>query len=116
MAKNEVCLDLLIGRQVLAQNGRSIGRIEEIQAAAKGKQLLIEEIHVGDYALLERFSASRIVRALLGSVRARKAGYRIRWDMLDLSDHERPKLLCHVTDLQSLDDRSIRNRARPEGG
>jgi sporulation protein YlmC with PRC-barrel domain len=102
--KNEVCLDFLLGRPVIAKNGKAIGRIEEIQAVAKGRQLLIEEIHVGEYAMFERFSAYRIARALLSLARARKAGYRIPWDMLDVTDHRYPKLLCAVNDLQPLND------------
>jgi sporulation protein YlmC with PRC-barrel domain len=104
MAKNEVCLDLLLGRQVIAMNGKSIGRIEEIQAVAKGRQLLIKEIHVGEYAMFERFSAWRIVRTLLCVARLKRTGYRIPWDKLDITDQCHPKLLCPTNDLRLLDD------------
>jgi sporulation protein YlmC with PRC-barrel domain len=101
MAANELRLELLLGRRVLAGNGRSIGRIEEICAMQSGRRLVVEEVHVGSYAILERFSAWGIGRALLRQVGARKGGYRVPWDKLDVSS-DPPRLKCAATELKPL--------------
>jgi sporulation protein YlmC with PRC-barrel domain len=80
MAESEIHLELLIGCKVLAKNGKAIGRIEEIRAERHGRKCLVEEYHVGDYAMLERLSAWSIGRALLGTLRAQRGGYRIPWN------------------------------------
>lgn len=55
----EVRVQELLGRRVLAGNGRPIGRIEEIHAEPHGRVLAVEEVLVGPDAALERLAASR---------------------------------------------------------
>jgi len=100
----EVRVQELLGRRVLAKNGRPIGRIEEIRAEPRGRELMVEEFHLGGYALLERLSASILGRAVLPLFGAagRRAGYRVRWDQLDLADPARPRLRCTVDELEPL--------------
>jgi hypothetical protein len=59
---------------------------------------------VGKYAFLERLAALSIGRAVLRFVGARRkdGGFRIPWDKLDLSDPNRPRLLCTVDELLPL--------------
>ena len=84
-------------------NGSSIGRLEEIRTEVNRGHFYVTEFLVGRYAFLERFAAWRIGRALLRVFGARrKQGYRIRWDQLDLSDPQRPKLMCEVDELLPL--------------
>jgi sporulation protein YlmC with PRC-barrel domain len=106
MARSEVRVELLLGKRVLALNGRSIGRLEEIHAATEGVSVVVTEFLVGSYAVLERLSALMIGRALLRviGIRKRGGGYRIPWDQLDLSDPERPRLLCKTEDLFPIRD------------
>jgi len=100
----EIHAELLLGRQVVALDGKAVGRIEEIIAEPKGNLLAVSEYHIGSYALMERLSASRFGRALMDFFTAGKVGqgYRIPWNRLDLSDPERPKLLCPVDQLAKL--------------
>jgi sporulation protein YlmC with PRC-barrel domain len=105
MKKSEIHLELLIGRKVIAKNGRCVGRIEEIRAERHGRNLLIEEYHIGIYAMLERLSAWSIGRALLGTLRARRGAYRIPWNKLDIANYE-PRLLCSVDELELLNEAS----------
>ncbi|OHV68313.1 hypothetical protein LCM4577_07570 [Mesorhizobium sp. LCM 4577] len=105
-----VHLDHLAGRRVFSEQGRSIGYIEEIIAEQDGGDLVVIEFHVGIFAAFERLSASTIGTALLDvfGLRRRERLYRIPWDKLDISDPERPRLLCPDEELAAL-------KARPEG-
>ena len=103
MAKRQLHVELLLGEKVFAMNGLSIGRLEEIRTEINRGHFYVTEFLVGSYAYLERFAAWRIGRALLRVFGARrKEGYRIRWDQLDLSDPQRPKLMCEVDELLPL--------------
>ena len=103
MAKRQLHVELLLGEKVLAMNGLPLGRLEEIRTEINRGHFYVTEFLVGSYAYLERFAAWRIGRALLRVFGARrKEGYRIRWDQLDLSDPQRPKLMCEVDELLPL--------------
>lgn len=94
----EVNLELLLGHQVKALNGHSIGRIEEMIAERKGRRFRIFEYHVGRYALLERLSANSVAQAILTLFRLRQE-YRITWDKLDIGDSQNPRITCAVAEL-----------------
>src|ERR1041385_3249317 len=104
MSKKELHVELLLGRRVFALNGKSIGRIEEIRAEVDSRHsCFVTEFLIGKYAFLERLSALSIGRAILQTLGAREdEGWRIPWDMLDLSDWEQPRLLCKVNELRVL--------------
>ena len=103
MKKQEVHLELLLGKRVLDLNGRSLGRLEEVRAELNNRgDCFVSEFLVGSYAVLERLSVWRIGRAILRTVRVRRQGYRVRWDQLDLSDTQRPQLKCKVEDLMTM--------------
>lgn len=98
--RHEVHVELLLGEKVFALNGQAIGRLEEIRTEINRGHFFVSEFLVGSYAMLERLAAWRVGRAVLRVLGARqREGYRIRWDQLDLSDPERPRLLCDVDDL-----------------
>ncbi|RWC75649.1 MAG: hypothetical protein EOS71_10920 [Mesorhizobium sp.] len=99
-----VNLEHLAGRRVLSLRGKSVGHIEEIHAEQVGGDLVVTEFHVGIYAALERLSAFSIGSALLDLFRLRRRDgfYRIPWDMLDISDPKRPRLLCPMTELSQM--------------
>lgn len=103
MSKRQVHVELLLGEKVLAMNGVSIGRLEEIRTEVNRGDYYVTEFLVGSYAVLERLAAWRIGRTVLRVVRAqRKEGYRIRWEQLDLTDPRRLRLLCEVDELMPL--------------
>jgi hypothetical protein len=104
MKRQEIHLELLLGKRVFALNGQSIGRLEEVRAELNARgHCFVTEFLVGSYAVLERLAGwrmgSEILRAL--GVR-RKQGYRVRWEQLDLSDPRRPRLACEVDELVPL--------------
>ncbi|MGI8498153.1 MAG: hypothetical protein ACR2OG_11300 [Gemmatimonadaceae bacterium] len=106
MPATEVYVDRLLGRHVLDQSGESIGRIEEIRVSGKGDRCFVDEYLVGRYAAFQRVAAWRLGRSLLGVFgRNRgKKGYRVGWEKIDLSDPERPRLLCAREELTPITD------------
>ena len=103
MKRQEVHLELLIGRRVFALNGRSVGRLEEVRAELNPRgDCFVSEFLIGTYGMLERLSVWRIGRAILRTVRVRRQGYRVRWEQLDLSDPKRPQLKCEVEELTTM--------------
>ncbi len=105
MASQEVHIELLLGQRVLGLNGQAVGRLEEIRAELREGECFVEEYLIGSYAMFERLAALGLGRALLKLFGATKkhGGYRVPWDKLDLTDPLRPRLLCPVTELATLD-------------
>ena len=105
MATRQIRAELLLGRRVRAMNGRVIGRIEEIRATQQSRGCFVEEFLTGRYAQLERLAGFSIGRAVLKVLGAhdKNSSYRIPWDQLDLSDPKRPRLLCEVSALRTID-------------
>ena len=91
----EIRLDRLLGRNVLDTSGRRIGRLEEFRAEPRGKGVVVAAYVIGAAGLLERLGAG--LRLLVGS---HVGGYVARWDQLDISDPDRPRLTCAVTELE----------------
>src|SRR3954470_12707272 len=93
----EVQLDQLLGRQVRTESGKTIGRIEEFRTAVRGGERIVAEYVLGGAGLMERLGMG--VRQVLG--RAGR-GYIAKWDQIDVSHPERPRLLCSVEELRKL--------------
>jgi hypothetical protein len=96
-------VEQLIGRRVLARNGRSIGHIEEIVAVREHGDWFVEEYHVGSRALLERLAVRMLGPPRLRAWGFPHSGYRIPWSKLDLAEMTRPRLTCSVQELLPLD-------------
>ncbi|HEV7745212.1 MAG TPA: hypothetical protein VGO56_09475 [Pyrinomonadaceae bacterium] len=104
MSTQEIHLELLIGKQVYSLNGRAVGRLEEVCADLQRGVAYVTEFEVGTYAILERLAAWEIGRTILGLFGSLiKGGYRIKWNQLDFTDPERPKLTCPVSELLPLE-------------
>lgn len=93
----ELRIDRLLGRQVLAANGRSAGRLEEFRAEIRDGDCLITAYVIGSAGLIERMGVA--ARGLFGLPRK---GYVARWDQIDFSNVERPRLTCPVEELEKL--------------
>ena len=105
MPSRQIHAELLLGRRIRARNGRVIGRLEEIRVRQDGRACLVDEFLTGRYAMLERLAGLSIARAILrvSGARSRYSSYRIPWDKLDLTDVQRPRLLCEVSELRPID-------------
>ena len=93
----EIHMDDLLGRVVLTRNNQPVGRLEDCRAEKHGAECVITEYVIGAAGLFERLGVG--VRLVLG---LRPGGYVARWDQLDISDPERPRLLCGVEELRPL--------------
>ena len=97
--RNEVRLELLLGRQVVDADGVRIGRIEEVLAERAGDELLVTEYLIGSYGLFKRLSIFHIgvglLRYLGGRAHSAKP-HRIPWEKLDLTDEQHPRLTCTI--------------------
>ena len=101
MAKHEVRVESLLSRRVRALNGQVIGRIEEMRAERRGRETVVVEYLLGPAALLERLSVRLGGMLLLRLVTGQRTHhYRVRWEQMDLSDAERPRLRCSVRELE----------------
>jgi len=102
--RKEVHLELLLGKQVYALNGKAIGRLEEVRAELHQGMAAVQTFEVGTYAILERLSAWEIGRAILGLFGSLiKSGYTVNWNQIDFSDPDHPKLTCPVSELSPLE-------------
>jgi sporulation protein YlmC with PRC-barrel domain len=86
VSASEVHLERLIGRKVHDADGKPVGRIEDVLAERADLECVVQEYHLGPYALLERLSV-QVTRMLRGR---KREPIRVRWDELDLSDVEHP--------------------------
>jgi hypothetical protein len=93
-----VRLDRLLGRLVLAANNRAVGRIEEFRAEQHGTGWIVTSYAIGTAGLWERLGLG--VGLLFG--RTGRRGYLARWDQLDLSNPDVPRLNCPLEQLQHL--------------
>jgi len=91
-------VDRLLGRQVWTANNKRLGRLHELCAEPQGGEVVIVEFMVGAAGLLQRLQLG--VRLLAGLKRS--GGYAVRWDQLDLSTPERPRLRCPIAALRRL--------------
>jgi hypothetical protein len=91
----EVRIDRLIGRMVTTANHRRLGRVAEIRVEPRGSEYVVAAYVLGRVGFAERLGTG--VRLLVGH--ASSPAYVARWDQLDISDLEHPRLLCPVKDL-----------------
>jgi hypothetical protein len=94
----ELRLELLLGRRVVDPAGRVVGRLQEFRATREGDAWVVTEFDIGRAALLERLAIRHF-----GWVPGKApAGYRARWDQIDLTDPERPRLTVPVDELKAV--------------
>ncbi len=99
MSAVELRVEELLGRKVVDADGRKVGHIEDFVAERRSGELVVREFLTGETGTLSRLSVvtSRsvlfFVHLLAGRLAGRRAGYRIRWDEIDLSDPGHPKAL-----------------------
>lgn len=99
-----VHVELLLDREVRDPSGKRAGRIEEIRARRTGSEIVVEAYHLGPVATLERLAAPIIRRGLFAAIGGPRHshGRRVRWDQMDFSDPEHPRLNCPVEELTKL--------------
>jgi len=99
----------ILGRRVLGRDGRPVGRLEEAPVTREGTDLVVREFHIGAAALLERLAAT-----LSPLPFASARGWIARWDQIDWSDPQRPRLTCDLEELRRFTRRASPRRPRGE--
>ena len=98
MKNEELFLDQLLGRMVMAGNNRPVGRLEEFRSEQRGDYFNIVAFVIGAQGLMERLNVG--LKALFGR---RSGGKVARWDQIDISDPRHPRLTCSLEDLGTAD-------------
>lgn len=101
IAAREVRAELLLGRKVLGPGGRMDARIEEIVLEPRGHDYVVREYLSGPEGFLEELLDFVQDMPLLKSIPFIGRRFRrrpIRWDWLDLSDPESPRLRVPSSD------------------
>ncbi len=99
MSAVELRVEELLGRKVVDADGRKVGHIEDFVAERRSGELVVREFLTGETGTLSRLSvvtsrsALFFVHLLAGRLGGRRAGYRIRWNEIDLSDPRHPRAL-----------------------
>jgi hypothetical protein len=91
----ELKADHLIGRLVVAMNGRRIGRLEELRAKRAGSLWIVTGYVVGAGGLVERLALG--ARHIVGLT---PGAYLVHWDQLALSERGPLRLTCPVGALE----------------
>lgn len=91
MGGDKIRFELLLGKKVLDPEGARVGRILSVTAEMNGEDCVVREYHLGTAALLARLGIS-----VFG-----KKPLRVPWDLMDLSDPERPRLRCLAAELKA---------------
>lgn len=94
---SELRVDHLLGRHVLAANNQRVGRLQEFRAEKQGHDSAVTEYVIGAAGLFERLGIGLKLVVGRGG-----GGYLARWDQLDISDPEHPRLTCGVQELRKL--------------
>jgi len=89
----EVHVEHLLGRRVRDATGRVVGRIEEIHADDEGT---VTEFLLGPAALTERLGQSTLSLPFISLLGIRRAGHRVSWDEMDLSDPDQPRMTTEL--------------------
>ena len=97
LGPHELRIDRLLGREVLAANGRPAGRLEEFRAEVRDGRCVITEYVIGSAGLFERLGVA--ARGLFGLPRQGRVA---RWDQIDFGNLETPRLTCPIEELQKL--------------
>lgn len=93
----EIRIDRMLGRQVIAKNGRRVGRLEEIRVHRSGDRWSVSDYAIGPSGLWQRLGIG--ARLIVGR---KPHGYLAAWDQLEISE-EGPLLLnCTVDELRPL--------------
>jgi hypothetical protein len=91
----EIRLDQLLGRPVLGANNHTLGRLEEFRVVEQHGAAVVTEYVIGRAGLAERLGVG--ARLLFGGG---GRGYVARWDQVDVTNPEHPRLTCSIKELR----------------
>ena len=88
----EVHVEQLLGFRVRDPDGCVVGRLEEFRVEVVDGEAVITEFHIGSAAVLERITGFASQLPLLRHLPFKFTEYRVRWQDMDLSDPDNPRI------------------------
>lgn len=85
----EVQVERLLGRRVRDEQGRVLGRVEEMRVDIIDGEPVVVEFHLGTGAFVERVAGFVAQLPFLGWL-SRRRGLVVAWQDMDFSDIDRP--------------------------
>ncbi len=93
-----VPFERMVGRKVLDPTGRKVGRIVAVRVDWEEKDCVVRDYLLGTAALMERLGIS--AKVFLG-MKLNREPRSIAWDLMDISDPEKPRLLCPLAEIEA---------------
>lgn len=93
-----VAFERMVGRKVLDSDGKKVGRIVAVRVDWEGKDCVVRDYLLGTAALMERLGIS--AKVFLG-MKLKREPRSIAWDLMDISDPEKPRLLCSLAEIEA---------------
>jgi hypothetical protein len=97
-----VPFERMVGRRVLDTDGKKVGRIVAVRVDWEGKDCVVRDYLLGTAALLKRLGIS--AKVFLG-MKLKHEPRSIAWDLMDISDPEKPRLLCSLAEIEGQEGR-----------
>jgi hypothetical protein len=89
----EVQVQHLLGRKARDVDGRVVGRVEELLVEIRDGEFVVTEFHLGPAAAVERIVGVAGQLPILKHIpRGQRVEYRVRWDQMDLTDLDHPRI------------------------
>lgn len=99
---SSIHVELLLGRRVHDVNGHLAGRIFEIHAVRRGAFCFVDEYILGRAGLLSRLG---MTSSLLFGLHSKRKPTTVPWELMDLSDPQRPTLKVALEELRARNER-----------
>ena len=94
MSTREIQVQHLLGRKARDIDGRLVGRVEELLVKNENGEFVVLEYHLGPAAWLERITGAAGQLPLFKHLsRNSRVEYRVRWDLMDLTDLDHPRVM-----------------------
>jgi sporulation protein YlmC with PRC-barrel domain len=97
-----VPFERMVGRRVYDPDGKKVGRIVAVRVDWEGKDCVVRDYLLGTAALAKRLGLS--AKVFLG-MPLKHQPRSIPWEMMDISDPERPRLRCPLAEIEGKEER-----------
>ena len=100
---NTVNAEHIFEHVILDLQGNKVGHVQEMVTESEGDEQVVTEYHTGGFGFFEHLSAVAVGKWVYKLFRKHAQGYVIRWDQLDISDPEHPRLTCPRSEIATRD-------------
>jgi len=97
-----ILFERMVGRRVHDSEGKRVGRIVAVRVDWEGKDCVVRDYLLGTAALVKRLGLS--AKVFLG-MKLKHEPRSIAWDLMDISDPEKPRLRCSLAEIEAKEKR-----------